>query len=494
MLTLLLACADAPLDSAPEPGARTIASRCPSAGASGWTDAASSWGLVDTTDEDAARDMGSSTGLADLDGDGDDEVLISLRRGGVSVQENLGGSLASPSLVSEATSAAFGLADLDGDRLLDLMIHGDEGPEIWMNRGDLRFEQVDLGLSSELPGRGRGLQAGDLDGDQDLDLYLHSSLDDQLLLRTEAGFEDVSDRIDLDEGWAFKSWIGAWTDLDRDGDPELYVSNDLQAEFGPSRLYWNEGGELVRDEGCACEDTTDSMGGSFGDVDGDGTIDLLIGSTESLGLYTGLGDGSFVDVSGVWGLQGLLGWDQMSLGTVLEDLDLDGDLDLFLAGGRFGLGPVLDAQSLDQPDLLLWNEGGRFRRDEQLTDPVDARGVSTGDLNADGWPDLVVGNVEAPSRLWLSDCSDERVSLTVELSDDGNTFGQGAMVELETAGGTRVREITSNRGLFGAQHPRAVFGLAADEEVLALRVHWPWTSEAVEVDLDTLQPVMLIAR
>ena len=501
MLLLSLACVQDGLDSldspAPSPP-RTVASRCsdPSA-APGWTDQAEAWQLVDTLDEDPRRDSGSNTALADLDGDGDDDVLIGLRSGGVSVQENLGRGLGSPQLLGEAVAPAVGLGDMDGDGLLDLLVQGEHGaPELWLNRGGLRFEQASTGLDGSMIGNGRGLQPGDLDGDGDLDLYVYTSLHDWLLERTSSGFEDASSRIGLDQGWADKSWVAAWTDLDRDGAPELYVSNDLQAEYGPSRLYWNRAGELERDDGgCACESTTYSMGMSVGDVDGNGYQDLLIGSTQSLGLYTNQGDGSFVDVSAAWGLNSLLGWDQMSLGTLLEDLDLDGDLDLFLAGGRFGEGPVLENQTLDQPDLILWNEAGSFRRDERLTDPQDARGVSSGDVNGDGWPDLLVGNVEAPSRLWLSDCTDERVSLTVELSDGaGNRFGQGAQVELEIAEGVQVREVTVNRGLFGSQHPRAVFGLAADEEVLALRVRWPWTSEAIEVDLDELAPVMLVER
>ena len=84
---------------------------------------------------------------------------------------------------------------------------------------------------------------------------------------------------------------------------------------------------------------------------------------------------------------GSSGW-----GVGLEDFDNDGWKDLFVAQGH-----VLDnVEQIDpslkylEPTLLAMNHAGRFERANSGSDDVVAgRGAAFGDLNNDGWIDVV---------------------------------------------------------------------------------------------------------
>jgi hypothetical protein len=133
----------------------------------------------------------------------------------------------------------------------------------------------------EVSGSGVGLF--DYDGDGRLDVYLinGSTLDHvragtpaprAALFRNEGGnkFTDVTAGAGVaNERWGQGACIG---DLDNDGDEDLYVTN-----FGPNRLYRNDGGTFA-DAGVKAGVAVDgwSTGCAFGDYDGDGWLDLFV--------------------------------------------------------------------------------------------------------------------------------------------------------------------------------------------------------------------------
>ena len=257
----------------------------------------------------------------------------------------------------------------------------------------------------------------DYDGDGYLDLFFvngtrleqPSAAARNRLFRNEGGsFREV--QVDLGpSGWGMGCAVG---DFDNDGDPDVYATY-----LGPNRLYRNDGQTFP--EGAPAAGVADEGWGTsaaFGDLDGDGLLDLYVANYVAFDVenppsidakcpykgldvfcgpggftrqpdrvYANAGAGHFIDKSAATGL------DQYAypgLGVVFGDLDVDGDLDIYVANDT-------------APNLLLRNDGPW-----QLTEVgIEAgvafsgygkdqagMGVHSGDYDRDGRLDLFVTN------------------------------------------------------------------------------------------------------
>ncbi len=282
----------------------------------------------------------------------------------------------------------------------------------------------------ELIGSGGGLL--DFDGDGDLDLYLVNggrlpgvtdpdpyvnALYENLGFPREEPSGDalrVPFRRVPDAAGAADTTYGMGCsvgDFDNDGDPDLYVTN-----YGPNRLYRNDGGRFVDVAAIAgVDDPRWGASAAFVDIDGDGLLDLYVcnyfryrledhewwglrkegyrthGGPASLSpdldtLYRNRGDGTFEDVSESSGIR--QGGETYALGVIAGDLDDDGDVDLYVANDT-------------QPNWLFLNAGdGTFVEDgmlagvsyDQSGKPQAGMGVEAGDVDGDGLVDLICTN------------------------------------------------------------------------------------------------------
>ncbi|MFQ5590209.1 MAG: CRTAC1 family protein, partial [Phycisphaerae bacterium] len=196
--------------------------------------------------------------------------------------------------------------------------------------------------------------------------------------------------------------------------------------------------------------------------------------------------GGFTDVTGEAGL----GWTSVAytgFGTAAIDLDLDGDLDLFVANGRVYLTPPLPNTSLPapwnrlaEPNLLYLNDGNaRFtlagREGAPLCDQVEiTRGVAVGDIDNDGDVDIVVSNVRSRSRIYRNDAPRRGKWLGVRARDPRlKRDALGARVTVTSAGRRVSRTITSGYSYLSSSDPRAHFGLGAMDKIDQVDVKWP---------------------
>lgn len=102
-----------------------------------------------------------------------------------------------------------------------------------------------------------------------------------LLLRNEGegGFIDVTSHVGLDVDNDRFSLAAAWADYDDDGDPDLYVAND----FGRNQLYRNDGNQRFTNVAAelGVEDQAAGMGAAWSDYDRDGDLDLYVSNMYS---------------------------------------------------------------------------------------------------------------------------------------------------------------------------------------------------------------------
>jgi hypothetical protein len=483
MTLLILACSSSPTPSpeSADSGATRDAPVCLEEPAASPGYALADGDLLDTSGGRSDRKETNPVALADFDGDGDDDLVMADAEAGLWWHENTGDGFARSQLSELTELSSLGVADLEGDGDLDLVAVGRE-PGVWIlwNR-EGAFEIQELVVDPPVLASIRDASFADADGDGDLDLSLvttgqadrEASWHRLLLNDGQGGFTDGSEM--LPEGARVGvGWQALWLDLEWDGDQDLFLLHAEQDKAEPSRLLVQEDGVFVdRTETCDCGRTGSNMGGSLGDVDGDGLLDAYLTNTGPSPLLQNLGDGSFVEVAASLGATTVPSADWMSFGSLWFDRDNDGDLDLLVSTG-----PMWDQeggpQVAEQADRLLERtpEGFTDRAPELGLDDVGAgRGLGYGLIDGDLSLDLVVNHRGSASQIWLAECAGR--ALVVELTGPApNTFGVGARVEVETSEGTQVRRVDSRAGWASSVHPRAHFGLG-EAEVLSVHVTWP---------------------
>ncbi len=188
------------------------------------------------------------------------------------------------------------------------------------------------------------------------------------------------------------SLTDAWADVDADGDPDRFVGFN----GGPARLYRNDGLAGFADVApqMGLDVTRPVRTAAWGDYDGDGDPDLLLGlageGEGALQLWRNEG-ATFAEVSGEAGLTLPAAATRQASWV---DVDADGDLDLYVA-------------LRDGPNRLWRNEGGTFSDATEATGLGDARrsvGAVWFDMDADGDLDAYVANMDGDANgMWRND-------------------------------------------------------------------------------------------
>jgi len=341
----------------------------------------------------------------------------------------------------ESSGVCAGDIDNDGD--MDLSVLGVGGPNLlFENRGDGTF--ADVTAAAGLAGDGRHPVAcnfGDVDNDGLLDLYVANTYDDwdhripvfvtgphygglehNQLFRNQGGgvFTDVSASSGIENvsnmsgpgltGGAF-TWATTMVDYDLDGDLDIFNADNQGAnptqyseERGWIRLYENDGTGHFTDVtiSAGLDKFGGWMGVDSGDLNCDGSLDVFV---TNLG-YLGAGQPSqwfFGSPSGAFTNPGLgdLGMTPFGWGTSMIDYDNDGDSDILYHGGT----DIFSIISAENPGVILTNLGdcsgefdwdqGALQRDHVVR---QVESVATGDLNGDGFEDVVTVSDEDIER------------------------------------------------------------------------------------------------
>ncbi|MFM7051905.1 MAG: FG-GAP repeat domain-containing protein, partial [Planctomycetota bacterium] len=197
---------------------------------------------------------GFGMAAADLDGDDDlDLVLLGRIDGLVGVYENNGAGLFTNRSVSSgipATTAGCGVCafDYDRDGDLDLYIAQKNQPaRLLRNNGGFTFTNVAAAAGVAESVAATGCSVADYDGDGWPDLYLciYATTAPNRLYRNrgDGTFENTAPALGV--GSAGLSYQAVWSDYDRDGWPDLTVSNDRGFGNVPNQLWRNQQGAFV---------------------------------------------------------------------------------------------------------------------------------------------------------------------------------------------------------------------------------------------------------
>jgi hypothetical protein len=299
----------------------------------------------------------SGAALADLDGDGDLDLVLSRnvadRDPGLASTEVFANDAGAFTVVESGIDPTFpgrslGVIDVDGDRLLDLVIaedrYTDGSSRLYRNMGGLRFEDATRAWGMPSDVAGLGVATGDLNRDGLTDFFVAGS--NRLFVGTGTGVAEVTgnDLVWPPAGPEDDAAGAAIADVNRDGWPDLvvgqhYNSTLSQGTPAPVRLYLNRTGDAGDDP--VLDDVTEEAGliglptkaphVEVVDFDNDGWPDILTTASAGSGTLpavfqaTGVRGGvpRFEPPTG-------LGSPQYWVSGPTADVDRDGRLDMLL--------------------------------------------------------------------------------------------------------------------------------------------------------------------
>ena len=399
----------------------------------------------------------------------------------------------------------------------------------------------------------------DYDLDGDLDLYVlnntvnkeipttyrykkkdgSASNNDQLYKNLgNAHFENVTVATGIVyEGYGLGLAIG---DVNKDGYPDIYISNDYIAN---DLLYINQKGNgfLNQADQCLSYQSKFSMGNDIADINNDGLLDIMsldmmpekyfrkkqtinghsyfvYNNDEKYGyehqyvrnmlhLNNGLLDGEILPFSEVGQMVGLY-QTEWSWSSLFADYDNDGDRDLMVTNGfpkdltdkdftnykaqmygyLMGDKELLPRMPIVKVSNYAYENVGDYTFIDHtkkwgMDIPSFSNGAAFVDLDNDGDLDYVTNNINDPAFVYKNNTVEQSKTpfnyLKIALKGDGqNALAIGTKIELWCDGRLQYYEHHLNRGYISSVDPMVHFGLGEKELVDSIKVVWPTRQKA----------------
>lgn len=453
------------------------------------------------------------------------------------------------------------MADINHDGWLDIYVSQVSNykffsgkNQLYINNGDLTFTEKANEYNLDFESYSQHAAFFDYDMDGDLDMYqlnhgVHNpevygkadlrlrrdSLAGDRLLRNDNGmFHDVSEEAGIYGGMIGYGLAVGIGDLDNNGCPDIFVSNDFHEN---DYVYYNNCNGTFREDikGTLGHTSTFSMGNDIADVNNDGLLDIITldmkpedevirkksAGTDPLDIFNyklsygyfyqyprnmlqlnrGNLFGDNVQFSEIGQLAGLDATD-WSWSALMTDLDNDGWKDIIITNGILRRPIDLDYIHFTYNDEVSENmstlemaykmpDGAAhdyaFKNSGKLTfDNVSTEwgfdhsgysmGAAYGDLDNDGDLDLIVNNLNAPASVYRnnSESVNGHSFINIKLEGEGkNTFGIGAVVEVEAGNIKTTQALNPSRGWLSSVDYTLTFGMGREKKIKRLTVRWP---------------------
>ena len=352
--------------------------------------------------------------------------------------------------------------DFDNDGHVDLYVGNETTAglairsSLYRNRGDGSFEEVAKAAGVTNDRFAKAVAVGDYDNDGDLDLYVSNRGANRLFRNAGDGsFDDVASVAGVTgPNLSFVSWF---FDFDNDGWLDLFVNGY---------------------DGTVHDVALDTLGQAH-----QGTMPAL---------YRNNRDGTFTDVTHRMGLAHVY----LAMGANFGDLDGDGFLDIYIGTGK-------PSYETAVPNAMLRNVNGERFENVSVDGGFDrlekGHGVAFNDIDQDGDMDVYhqLGGMFPGDRsgnaLFLNPGAKGRFLKLILRGTRSNRLGLGVriQVDLDTPDGPRVihRAAGIVSGFGGSSIVRQELGLGEAQRITRLSLWWPASntrSEYRDVPLDTM--------
>ena len=297
-------------------------------------------------------------------------------------------------------------------------------------------------------------------------------------------FEDATQKAGLGDP-SSKSLGIAILDANADGWPDILIANDTQ----PNKLYLNKKDGTFEERGVPAgigfsEDgvARAGMGVDVADYDRSGHPSILISNfaNQMVSLYHNEGNGLFVDEApqSEVGRATLV---TLGFGCFFFDYDNDGWQDIFVADGHIEdqIERVQKRVSYAEPAHLFRNlGGGKFAEvtndmGTRFAAPKVARGAAYGDIDNDGFLDILMTTNAGPAYLFHNEGGTNR-SLRIKLvGTRSNRDGIGAVVRVTSGADKQWKMLRSGSSYLSQSELVLTFGLGGQTKADGVEVDWP---------------------
>ncbi|WP_034044558.1 VCBS repeat-containing protein [Wocania ichthyoenteri] len=485
--------------------------------------------------------------------------------------------------------AGVSIADINNDGFVDIYINragwytGNErlANMLYINNGNLTFTEQASKYGIADTNRSISSTFFDYDKDGDLDLYItnapsdfnlsgalldlekipiqkekieNSKSADKLYRNNGNGsFEDVSEAAGIipDLGFGLHAQVG---DLNNDGWPDIYVSNDF---IMPDFAYINNGNGTFTDkkETLFKHISYYSMGADFADINNDGLSDLMVAdmspedyvrskttmSMMSIDRFNTMtsngyhhqymhnvlqlnngGNSAFSEIANLSGIS-KTDW---SWATLFADFDLDGYNDLYVTNGIYRDVVDRDAnneinsyikknkntltekdfynftQKLPQQKLTNYffkNRGNlqfeKINKEWANEKPTFSNGAIYVDLDNDGDLDIVTNNLDENATILRNNARENSDNNFLQFTFNGptnNKFGVGATVNIYHKNGEILtRQLINSRGYLSSVSNKLHFGLGIETTIPKIEIIWNDGKSQILKDVSSNQTIIL---